>query len=129
MMYNFSEFSIISIFVFLIFAIVLVLLIIAIVKAVSQNVKNNNSPILTVDAVLVTKHISVSYHNHCNAGDISGAHGCHVTTFNNYYVTFQVESGDRMIFSVDANEYGMIAEGDIGRLTFQGTRFLNFQRL
>ena len=30
-----------------------------------------------------------------------------------YYVTFQVESGDRMELSVSGREYGMLAEGDI----------------
>ena len=25
-------------------------------------------------------------------------------------------------------EYGMLAEGDAGRLTFQGTRYLSFER-
>lgn len=45
-----------------------------------------------------------------------------------YYVTFQVESGDRMEMSVSGSEYGTLAEGDKGKLTFQGTRFLTFNR-
>ena len=45
-----------------------------------------------------------------------------------YYVTFQVESNDRMEFEVSGTEYGMLAEGDSGELTFQGTRYLNFRR-
>ena len=45
-----------------------------------------------------------------------------------YYVTFQVESGDRMEFSVSGAEYGMLIEGDRGRLSFQGTRYLGFER-
>ena len=49
-------------------------------------------------------------------------------TFTSYYVTFQVESGDRMEFEISDTEYGMLAEGDSGKLTFQGTRYLNFQR-
>ena len=49
-------------------------------------------------------------------------------TFTSYYVTFQVESGDRMEFEISDMEYGMLAEGDSGELTFQGTRYLNFQR-
>ena len=31
-------------------------------------------------------------------------------------------------FLVSGTEYGMLAEGDSGELTFQGTRYLNFQR-
>ena len=49
-------------------------------------------------------------------------------TFTTYYVTFQVESGDRMELTVDGSEYGMLVEGDIGKLSFQGTRYLGFQR-
>ena len=45
-----------------------------------------------------------------------------------YYATFQVESGDRMEFSVTGIEYGMLAEGDTGKLSFQGTRYLSFER-
>ena len=44
------------------------------------------------------------------------------------YVTFQVESGDRMEFCVPGKEYGMLAEGDTGKLMFQGTRYLGFER-
>ena len=45
-----------------------------------------------------------------------------------YYATFQVESGDRMELRLSGAEYGMLAEGDRGRLTFQGTRYLSFER-
>ena len=48
--------------------------------------------------------------------------------FTTYYVTFQVESGDRMEFTVEGSEYGMLIEGDHGKLTFQGTRYLGFER-
>ena len=42
--------------------------------------------------------------------------------------TFDVESGDQMEFSVYGEEYGMLAEGDEGKLTFQGSRYLGFER-
>ena len=50
------------------------------------------------------------------------------TTDSTYYVTFQVESGDRMELRVSGPEYGMLIEGDHGTLTFQGTRYLGFER-
>ena len=34
-----------------------------------------------------------------------------------------------MEFSVYGEEYGMLAEGDEGKLTFQGSRYLGFERL
>ena len=90
--------------------------------------KNNQSPRLTVSAVVVAKRENITHHQHAIAGDASGTHGVHTTTSTTYYVTFQVESGDRMEFCVSGTEYGMLAEGDTGRLTFQGTRYLLFER-
>ncbi|MDE7171327.1 MAG: DUF2500 domain-containing protein [Oscillospiraceae bacterium] len=82
--------------------------------------KNSNSPRLTVEAQVAAKHTSVTHHS--SADDSIG----HTSTF--YYVTFQVESGDRMEFQVTGQEYGMLMEGDWGRLTFQGTWYLGFER-
>ena len=45
-----------------------------------------------------------------------------------YYVTFEVDSGDRIEFSMSGSEYGMLIEGDAGTLNFQGTRYLGFER-
>lgn len=36
------------------------------------------------------------------------------------------ESGDLIEFVVHGREYGMLAEGDCGELTFQGTRYIDF---
>ena len=72
--------------------------------------------------------INITHHQYANAGDVSGAHGFYTTTNTMYYVTFQMESGDRMEFQVSGIEYGMLAEGDTGELTFQGTRYLAFER-
>ena len=89
------------------------------VKSVSQWNKNNHSPRLTVPATVVTKRSS---HHH------GGANGHHHSS-TSYYVTFQVESGDRMELHVEGTEYGLLVEGDHGRLTFQGTRYLGFERM
>ena len=90
--------------------------------------RNNRSPRLTVNARVVAKRIDVNHYRTANAGDMTGAHGYHTSSSTWYYVTFQVESGDRMELSVDGTEYGMLAEGDAGRLSFQGTRYLGFER-
>ena len=90
--------------------------------------QNNHSPRLTVPAAVVAKRTEVSHSSTANAGDVTGAHGYSTSTFTSYYVTFQVESGDRMEFSVGGSDYGLLAEGDIGKLSFQGTRYLGFER-
>lgn len=48
--------------------------------------------------------------------------------YTRYYVTFEFESGDRLELMVDGSEYGLLAEGDNGMLSFQGTRYLGFVR-
>lgn len=45
-----------------------------------------------------------------------------------YFVTFEVESGERIEFKVSVTEYGILVEGDNGELAFQGTRYLGFTR-
>ncbi len=105
----------------LFFLIFIVMFLFTIVRGLLQWNKNNHSPRLTVDAKIVSKRVAVTHHN-------GGAHGEHMSTSTSYYVTFQVESGDRMELHVKGSEYGMLAEGDLGRLTFQGTRYLGFQR-
>lgn len=45
-----------------------------------------------------------------------------------YYVTFEVESGDRIELVVPSHEYGFMVEGDQGKLTLQGTRYISFDR-
>lgn len=94
------------------------------VKGISQWNKNNNSPRLTVPATVMAKRTNVSHHHH-NHGNAAMHHSTSSTT---YYVTFQVESGDRMELHVAGHEFGMLIEGDKGMLTFQGTRYLGFER-
>lgn len=115
-------FAVVPIFIFAVIIFILV-------KGISEWNRNNHSPRLTVEATVVSRRQDVSHHSHANAGDMSGAHGYHTTTSTSYYVTFQVESGDRMEFHVSRNEYGMLAEGDWGRLSFQGSRYLGFERM
>ena len=65
---------------------------------------------------------------HPNNGDMSGSHGYSTTSSTSYYVTFEVDSGDRIEFSMSGSEYGMLIEGDAGTLNFQGTRYFGFER-
>lgn len=117
-------FDMFSIMFTIVFIIVIGTFIVTSIRGISQWNKNNNSPILTVPATVVTKRTNVTRHHH---GGANGHHHHHTST--TYYVTFQVESGDRMEFHVSGAEYGMLAEGDNGRLTFQGTRYHGFERI
>ena len=120
-----TGFNIMGVFVTLIFVVVIGMFIVIAVKGISQWNKNNHSPRLTVPATIVAKRTNVSHHHHHNHGG-TGMH--HSSTSTSYYVTFQVESGDRMELHVAGHEYGLLIEGDRGMLTFQGTRYLGFER-
>lgn len=129
MSYGFDlMFSVFPLVFGVVFLLVLAMFIVMAVKGISQWNKNNHSPRLTVDAVVVAKRTDISRHHHGNAGDVTGAHGHYTSTSTSYYVTFQVESGDRMELGMSGNEFGLLIEGDKGKLTFQGTRYLGFER-
>ena len=120
-----TGFAIFQIMFTLVFVLVIGMFIVIAVKGISQWNKNNHSPRLTVPATIVAKRTNVSRHHHHNHHG-TGMH--HTSTSTTYYVTFQVESGDRMELHVAGHEFGMLIEGDRGMLTFQGTRYLGFER-
>lgn len=97
------------------FVCILGAIIVMVVKNIATWNKNNNSPRLTVEAKVISKRTDISHHHNSMSS-------------TRYYVTFQVDSGDRMELSVTGLEYGMLAEGDVGKLSFQGTRYLSFER-
>lgn len=108
------------------FVVILAMMIVRSIQSAKQWKSNNASPVLTVDAKVTAKRTDVSYHTHqAGANDMGGASSFHTST---YYATFEVAGGDRMEFRVRDTEYGMLAENDTGKLTFQGTRYLGFER-
>ena len=112
-------FTIAPIFITVIFVLVVGGIILTVVRGIGTWSKNNASPRLTVSAKVAAKRTCVSHHH--------GQNDMHHSS-TRYYATFQVESGDRMELAVSGPEYGMLAEGDRGTLTFQGTRYLGFER-
>lgn len=108
-------FNIMQILFPLFFTISFSIIVLTLIKSLFQWNKNNHSPQLSVEAVIVSNRILTrTMQSHSSS-----------TT---YYITCEVESGDRMEFVVDGMEYGLLAEKDKGKLTFQGTRFLSFER-
>ena len=114
-------FSIFPIIWVLMFLLIFGIFSVSIGKSISQWNKNNHSPRLTVDAKVMAKRHDVSRRRS------AGEHH-HYRTVNTYFVTFEVESGDRMELQLPSHKYGLLIEGDKGKLTFQGTRYLGFER-
>lgn len=103
----------------LMFGLIAGMFVVLLVRNIGTWNKNNHSPRLTVSATVTAKRTQVNHHGSMNSAGGSSTR---------YYVTFQVDSGDRMELPVSGPEYGMLAEGDQGSLTFQGTRYLGFER-
>lgn len=127
MFYNFSGFDtgfgLVRVMVTLIFLIVIGTFVIVAIKGLRQWNRNNHSPRLTVPATVVAKRTNISRHHHHHG---TGMHHSSVST--SYYITFQVDSGDRIELCVAGREFGLLVEGDRGMLSFQGTRYFSFQR-
>ena len=114
-------FTLVPILSILIFGLVFGLIIASVVRSGKQWHTNNHSPRLTVDARVLAKRHDVSRRRS------AGEHH-HYRTVNTYFVTFEVASGDRMELQLQGHEYGLLIEGGTGKLTFQGTRYLGFER-
>jgi Protein of unknown function (DUF2500) len=85
------------------------------------NAKNNRRQILSVSVRVVTKT--------CDSWGSGYPLNAMYSVFNAMYsVTFETKSGDRYEFAVPKQEYVMLAEGDTGTLTYQGTRYCSFRR-
>ena len=91
-----AMFTIVPVIVVIGFIIVFGAILVRGVQGAAQWKKNNDSPVLTVEAEVVAKRLDVQTWRH--AGDEH--HMGHTSSRTYYYATFQVESGDRMEFQV-----------------------------
>ncbi|MDY0409099.1 DUF2500 domain-containing protein [Virgibacillus soli] len=106
----------------IIFFIIFGIIIFNVVKGVNQWHENEQSPRLSVPVTITTKRTNVDNHMH------HGNMHTHTTSSTTYFVTVTFASGDRSEFHITGEQYGLLAEGDTGILTFQGSRFLDFKR-
>lgn len=102
----------------LFFVVVIGVILFGVVKGVSQWSYSNAQPVQSLPAEMVTKPTDMSGGSMNSTGRVNTL----------YYATFDVEGGQRQEFSVSGHEYGLLAEGDRGTLTFQGTRYKGFAR-
>ena len=120
-MYPGFGFNLMSVMFPVMFLLVFAIVALTILRELLQWNKNNHTPRLIVDAQVVSKRTNVSRRRRTD--NVSSR------TSTSYYVTFQFETGDRMELKLQGQEYGLLVEGDKGRLTFQGTRYLGFERM
>ena len=108
----------------IVFIFILSMIIGSFVSGAKRQHKNDQSPRVTADATVVSKRMQVGQ-NRQSSGDNDMMRSY---TYSKYFVTFEFESGDRLELPVDGSDYGLLVEGDTGKLSFQGTRYLGFQR-
>ena len=122
-------FTLVPIFIGVIFVIMLVSIISGLSRNAKRERKNDQSPRVTADVKVVSKRMEVGG-NRSNRR--MGADGMmengYSYSYSDYFVTFEFNSGDRLELPVDGSDYGLLVEGDQGKLTFQGTRYLGFAR-
>ena len=108
--------AVMTVLFFLTFAATIGLMIFMIVRSVSAQKKNDSQPKLTVPATVISKRTDLYRRRNMGIGSTV------------YFVTFQVQSGDRIELHLSGQEFGLLQEGDRGSLTFRGREFIGFTR-
>ena len=98
------------------FLLVFGIIAVRLIRGFAQWSRNNPSPVESVPAKVVAKRTDTS-------GRMRGGR-----VWTTYYVTFELEGGERREFWVDGEAFGVLVEGDRGTLTHQGTRNKGFHR-
>ena len=109
-------FTVIGILFSLVFLFSLAMIVFTFVRTISERKQNDREPRLTVPAVVAAKRTDFYRYRGTSGGSTV------------YFVTFQVQSGDRLELNLSGREFGLLREGDRGSLTFRGKEFLDFTR-
>lgn len=117
--------SVFPFFFITVFVLVIGMFVFVIGSGIMRFVKNQRSPEMVAQARALSKRTDIRssgshhHHGHMHTGGY---------VYTRYYITFQLEDGSRLEFQVTSNDYGLIVEGDEGRLFYRGTRFQGFDR-
>ena len=121
-------FTLVPIFI----GVILVIMLVSIISGLSRNAKrerkNDESPRVTADAKVVSKRMQVGERGSRRMRTNGMMEDGYSYSYSDYFVTFEFESGDRLELHVDGSDYGLLVEGDQGKLSFQGSRYLGFER-
>ena len=60
---------------------------------------------------------------------LSSGFGYRVHYMNIYYVAFDLEGGERLELQVSKVKYNQLKKGTTGKLTFQGKRYISFEKI
>lgn len=87
--------------------------------------KDRSSPKITTMAKIISKETNKVRHRSKRVAGI----GRRTTYSDEYYITFQLDAGNTLqLFIRTEAEYERLHEGDKGKLTFQGKRYIGFEK-
>ena len=114
------------------FVVIFCMIIVQLTRGVVQWNRNNHAPLLTVNARIVAKRQSTSHHTHHQqipTGQPGHMQSAPIySSSTSYFTTFELDGGNRLEFPMSGKEYGLLADGDVGKLSYQGTRYKGFVR-
>ncbi|MCM3749392.1 DUF2500 domain-containing protein [Paenibacillus pasadenensis] len=87
--------------------------------------RNTNSPVNTVYATIISKRTEVSGSSGSHFNNSIHTRG---STRTHYYVTLELENGQRQEFLDVKKLYGLVVEGDEGYAQVQGEWIVAFER-
>ena len=106
-------------------AALIVVIIIKCVRGMRRLQQTESCPVEQVFATVLEKQVTERERRTLSREDFS-AFG--TETVCQYRIVFQMEDGTERCMEVPETVYALLAEGDIGTLTMQGERFLQFER-
>lgn len=110
----------------IIFLLVIGSIIYQIIASVRESSYNRSQPKVATVARIVSKRVDVRHHSTPSGNP--DMHHHHTSSRSTYYVTFEMDTGDRLELRIPDNQYGYLVEGDQGTLVFQGRKFIQFDR-
>lgn len=110
-----NKFHVIGMLVFVAFVLLQISIVsLTLIKRSKFRNRNKKLPVVSSKATMISKRIQ---------NVILNGHGSTV-----YFCTFELEDGNRIELLIDGREYGLLAEGDCGEVTYQGDRFISIDR-
>ena len=98
---------------------------ISIIFIVVHWIKNKRPPRIVVHSAISNKRIQMdNVYRLRNA-----APGMRTHKLITYYVTFDLETGEQIELRVSKLKYSELRKGCKGKLTFQGTRYIGFEKI
>ena len=92
-----------------------VILAIPLFQSINHRKYIESQPTVSRESRIVTKRLYVG--------------GSSNTTNTRYYITFEFSDGKRVEYLVTSEEYGLLVEGDKGKLSTQADEYKEFKRL